>query len=150
VGKKTLDAILAFQRAHAGLVQDSVVSKAGMTIQKLNLILAPDAAAVEPRALAFAALPLALIWAQAALTSLSTKPANFEVALETHFHLSKGKLNRAIYLQLIRTNYERVLDACKTAATFFRSRNDAEAKADQGSTRPPAYPTRRTPSSARA
>jgi peptidoglycan hydrolase-like protein with peptidoglycan-binding domain len=135
IGPKTNGAILNFQKGNLGLTQDSRVDPNGSTLQRINFIL--DGTTNDPKALAISCLPVSSFWTALALGSLpfpgakNIAPAT-QAALETHFHLSNGKLSQAIYLSIIRQNYMLVQGVFARAAQIFRSRTDAQAKQDQG------------------
>lgn len=129
VGPKTIAAILNFQKANLGLTQDGKVDVNGSTLQRINFIL--DGSTADPKALAIADMPVSNFWATLAITALQNSTApTVQVAVETHFHLSSGKLNREIYLQIIRRNYTRVKAVFARAAQVFRTRSDSEAAQD--------------------
>lgn len=133
-GPVTQGAIKKFQTVHPGLTPDSKVDPNGATLKVMNSILDPSSADHDPKALALDAVPTALMWAAAAQAALAL-PALTDLqstALETHFHISKGKLPRSVYLSIIRGNYAKVIQTLNRAAVFFRGRTDAEAKSDRG------------------
>jgi peptidoglycan hydrolase-like protein with peptidoglycan-binding domain len=132
-GPKTRAAILHFQQAHLGLTQDSKVDPGGSTLREMNAILDPSLAAADPKTLALNDMVISNIWAQFALTAVNgLLVGNTAAALETHFHLSKGKLPQSVYLPIMKQNYQRVIAVFAKAAQVFRSRSDTQAKADQG------------------
>ncbi len=132
-GSKTRAAILHFQQVHLGLTKDSKVDPGGATLREMNGILDPNVLAADPKALAMTDMVISNIWANFALAALGGQlVGNTAAALETHFHLSKGKLPKAVYLQIIRTNYTRVISIFGKAAQVFRSRTDAQAVSDRG------------------
>jgi peptidoglycan hydrolase-like protein with peptidoglycan-binding domain len=131
VGPKTIAAILKFQKTNLGLTQDGKVDPSGSTLQRINFIL--DGSTKDPKTLAMASLPVASFWTSLALASIQGNTAlpTTQAALNTHFHLNNGKLNQAIYLNIIRTNYTKVQAVFARAARVFRSRSDAEAAQDK-------------------
>lgn len=132
-GPKTRAAILHFQQIHLGLAQDSKVDPGGSTLRELNWILDPNVLAADPKALALTDMAVSNIWAQFALTAVcGLLVGNTAAALETHFHLSKRKLPLPAYLQIIKTNYTRVIPVFGKAGQVFRSRTNAQAAADRG------------------
>lgn len=132
-GPKTRAAMLHFQQLHLRLTQDSKVDPDGSTLREMNGILDPTFLAADPNALALSDMAVSNIWAQFALTAVGgLLVGNTAAALETHFHLSKRKLPQPVYLQMIKTNYTRVISVFGKADQVFRSRTGAQAAADRG------------------
>lgn len=132
-GPKTRAAILHFQQVHLGLTKDSKVDPDGSTLREMNGILDPNFLTADPKALALSDMVVSNIWAQSALAAVGgLLVGNTAAALETHFHLSKRKLPQSVYLQIIKTNYTRVISVFGKAGQVFRSRTNAEAAADRG------------------
>jgi peptidoglycan hydrolase-like protein with peptidoglycan-binding domain len=132
-GPKTNAAILNFQKANLGLTQDGRIDPTGSTLRMLNARLDASAMAHDPKALALQATIVSNSWASFALTAINGPlVGNTRTAADIHFHLNAGTQPEATYLNIIRTNYMRVMGVFQRAAQIYRSRNDAEAASDRG------------------